>query len=923
MQRWTSCLSIIFVLLVLVGCEGDYSPPITAYKAETGFSIHFTYPYDGMREFPITGSIIVSFTDKPHPNTGDEALRLERLDETGALFNVAVTVVATGHSLLITPLQTLQPLSEYRLTISPEIFSAEGLAAEIPAEGLTITFKTLAERPLAGVAPDVSTVRPDPETQTAYDFQTFRVYFTEPIDRRTIRIGETLLLTDAEGNVIDGDFFVRSNQVAFDPAADLTPGSYILTLTTGILDAGGESLASERTYTFEVVSTQPRSSMVIENCPTLGDRSSCAPVNAASELPRHGLTGDDANAMLVDSILLGPSRAYLSGQLQTEMADTALDPKAIPIVIRKGQRLYATSIDSQLGGEIPTGLETGECEIHILTDAVGLLSETPTAGARPKVTMTLDAAVTPLDSAAGMMISQILLGTHLEGFAYVDEDSGKLVLEVAGIAEFFILGERIRTQMSLRMVDAGYAEAPEPDTTAPSLRMTEPLRDETNVRLGTAIKVLFNEPVTPASTAATVSLRTGDGEIVAVDILNNGPKLLIVPRDPLQPFRRYHITIEPGLCDVCGNATTGVITRSFTTGPREWSAEPPIVVTTSPGNGNDLAAFPGHMPIEIWFSQIMDRDSVILGDTFQVVDLSENSTVPGTLIYFFQRVSFFPNEPFIAGHTYRIVLTAGLTSQGGVGLDLDGDHQPGGADGQTELWINFTAIEANDWVPLRLMLSPAVDVDGSGYVSANEVVSGTTQNTFDIVNPLLPGLSHAAGYMMTYVKGLAYDETGLPFLDIEIAQGLTITSTSLKLDLSFIFRLLRELFGPDAAEEFARQDGLFAPLGRLTIIAPQNSPAPAVESPRHDAQMNIAMYTRITADNDYMNGLLEDELILEATGGLSFTSNGLLQVDISGLSIITANLVIPLVNITIPIPLPTLINLTAVSRHPLSWWNTF
>lgn len=923
MTRWTSCLSIIFMLLALVGCDGEYSPPITPYQAESGFSVHFSYPYAGMREFPITGSLIVNFTENLHPDTGAEAVALERLDSDGTGFPVAVTIGATGQSLLITPLHHLLPSTHYRLTLNPQIYNEDGLTADIPDSNRTIIFATLAERPLAGKALDVSTVQPDPEEETAYDFQTFRAYFTEPIDRRSIRLGETLSLAGADGVPIDGTYFVRSNQVVFDPNADLTPGVYTLTLTTGILDVNGEQLAEEHTYTYNVISTQPHSSMVIESCPTLGDHSSCEPVTAASELSRHSLTGDDNNAMLVDSILLGPSRTYLSGQLATEMADTGLNPRAIPIVIRKGQRLYATSINSQLGGEIPTGLETGECEIHVLTDAVGLLTETPTAGARPRVEMTLDAAITPQNSAAGMMISQILLGTHLEGFAYVDEGDSRLILDVAGIAEFFILGERIRTQMSLRMVDAGDATPPEQDVTPPALRMTEPYRDETNVRLGTAIKVLFNEPVTPQSTTASVTLRTGSGEIVDVDILNNGPKLMIAPRNPLLPFHRYVITIAPGLRDVNGNSTTSLITREFTTGPREWSDEPPIVVTSDPGLGYDLAAFPGHMPIEVWFSQIMDRDSVILGDTFQVRDLSTDAAVQGTLIYFFDRLSFFPNEPLVAGHVYRVILTDGLASQSGVGLDLDRDHLPGRADGQTQMWINFTAIEANEWVPLRLMLSPAVDLDGSGYVDPNEVNPGTTQNTFDIINPLLPGLSHAAGYMVTYVKGLDYDETGQPFLDIEIAQGLTITSTSLKLDLSFIFELLRELFGPDVADLMAKQDGLFDPLGRLVVFAPQNSPAPAVESPRHAAQMNIAMYTQITADNDYMNGLLEDELILEATGDLSFTDNGLLQVDISGISIITANLTIPLINITLPLPLPTLINLTAVSRHPLSWWNTF
>jgi hypothetical protein len=173
--------------------------------------------------------------------------------------------------------------------------------------------------------------------------------------------------------------------------------------------------------------------------------------------------------------------------------------------------------------------------------------------------------------------------------------------------------------------------------------------------------------------------------------------------------------------------------------------------------------------------------------------------------------------------------------------------------------------------------------------------------------------------MVSYVKGLAYDSQGQPYLDIELIPGISMTATSTKLDLSGL--LPGDL--TDAELASLEANGLFDPLGRILIDMIGPGDAPSVEGPHHTTQMNISMLTYIQVDNTSMNSMLVHELPLDAVGDLSFSPDGLMVVDISGKSTMKMVLHIPLINIDIPLPLPTDVNMRAISRNPLSWWNAF
>jgi hypothetical protein len=931
--RYLSIAAALLAALVLGGCPGSWVQPAPYQTPSPPYTVTYTYPLDMMKEFPVTGSMIVHFNDDLGQVNPTAAITLNQVDANGAVITaVPFTGSFSGPNVFVVPTVPLAPLSNFVMTVAPTLISQDGVAPAIPADGLVIHFATLAQNPQAGQTLAVTSVLPDPVNDVVYDFHTFRAYFSAPIDRRTVANGTTFMFTNAQGGLIQGSLFVRSAQIVFDPENDLPAGTYTMTLTTGLTGVAGETLAQDAVFTYHVQSTQPHHTLTVENCPTLGTHSSCAPTATPAALPRHPLTGDDTNAMLVDSLLLGPTRTYISGQLTAELGTPPNgDGTRIPMVIRKGQVLYATNIVSELGGFIPTGLQTGESKITVLTDAVGVLSASDytsaVSGGAPSVSLTLDAALSPASPTAGMLMGQIILGTRLFGTAQVDFATGHLVMNMAGYGEFFVFGERIRTQMSLTMSDPVTVFPYVPDTTPPTLAITSPVGGATRVRLGSALYLLFDKPVTPDSAAATVSLLDDSGSAVAVNMLANGPKIILAPVQPLLPDSMYQLYVTPGLSDINGNKTQTAYTATFQTGAVEWDAEPPIIETTSPGDGaRDLVpTVPGQIPIEIWFSQQMDGDTIVLGDSFQVEDVTTGQGVPGTLVYFGARVAFYPNAPFAAGDTIRVTLTDDITSFAGVKLSLLRNHKPGGAPGQNSVSIDFIAAARNRWVPLRLQLDPVVDVDGSGYIDNTETVPSPPVNYFQINSALIKTPSYAAGYMMSYVKGLEFDSNSVPYMDIELIQGITMTATSTQVSLRDALQdqVTDEQWALLEAAEPGIRDSLFSPLGRILIDMLEPGEAPSVESPTHTTQMNISMLTHIMVDNTVMNAMLVHTLPLDAVGQLSFSQDGLMVVAIAGSTTMKMVIHIPIIDIDITLPLPTTVNMRAVSRNPLSWWDTF
>jgi hypothetical protein len=537
------------------------------------------------------------------------------------------------------------------------------------------------------------------------------------------------------------------------------------------------------------------------------------------------------------------------------------------------------------------------------------------------LSLMMDTGIVTENDDTNVMMTQQILGTQLFGQLTVDPNSGRLIMQIAGAAEIFLLGERVPSSMSLEMHDALQVLDQPADTQPPSLRLSQPLNSSEQARLGDDIMLLFDEPVDVASARQYIRLTTADGAPVSKSILANSAKVVIRPLVPLQADTRYIVHIGAGLADIVGNATPSAREVYFRTGSVEFGDEPPILGSVSPSPTFSPPA-PGHLPVELFFSQIMDPDSIVLNDTLKVIDLSAGQiAVPGTLVNHWYRFTFYPNEPLKGGHYYRIVLSDRITNYNGVGLDLDRDHEPGGPPGITELWIDFVASGPNGWQQLILAADPWVDRDGSGYIDNTETEPDPSNNYFKIF--LIPKKSYSNGYIVSYVRGLDYDSEGQPFMDIIMVEGNRLWATSTMIDLMAIIDLIMNLINPDKAITLADlPNGLLAPMGRILIDFTKPGLAPTVESPTGEPQMNITMSTYMTLDNAAFNGMLDHNLGIDAVGILGFTADGRMVADINSNATMTMNLAIPFTTLVLPIPLPVKIKMRQSSLNPADWWNS-
>src|SRR5690606_15747267 len=155
---------------------------------------------------------------------------------------------------------------------------------------------------------------------------------------------------------------------SIDPNDDLTADAmYTLKLGDQLRDLGGQAIAPT---TATIVPTASRGPTPIPQ--VLRPRESSDPA------PREPRSGAGPNEIAMDKPLIGRETTRLSPSvLAAELHDPTALGGPIAFTLRKGQRLKATGLNIKLGGEIPSGLSTGDLEIELLTDAGGRLYRNP------------------------------------------------------------------------------------------------------------------------------------------------------------------------------------------------------------------------------------------------------------------------------------------------------------------------------------------------------------------------------------------------------------------------------------------------------------------------------------------------------------------------------------------------------------------
>jgi hypothetical protein len=750
---------VVLVAAVCAACSDPVAPLATAQPG-----VVFTYPIDKQLDVPTGARVLVTFSEPV------DAGALGPCTETsGAVCLVgpsgvvdAIPVVVGDRTVELTNL-ALEAGSDYQLFVRQQI---DPVATNLPTSGPLAIFTTRSSRPRAA-APTLVAVNGSPAaTPTSFrpmfETSTIRLVFSEPLDPRTVTMAAgSIELVDANNTAVPSTLLANGIHVSIDPIADLTPGmSYSLKVGTTVRDLGGQQVSAQ-TIALSPVNSRG-ATPVAQVLRTRGE---------GDPGPTSSRAGGDTNVIAIDKPLIGKeTSALLPVALEAEMGDATILGGPIAFVLRKGQRLAATGLDIKLGGELPVGLDTGDIQIELLSDAGGRLYRNPhqLPEQRPEndraplyVDLSLDVAVYAKDPKGNAVMAQTIL--NVQGIGTAQATEGVLAIENVATMEIALLGVTVApSNLTLELITDPSATV-STDTDAPTIIATSPELGDTQPVDG-GIEVIFSEPVDiDRVRAGGMRLETGTNTVVPAVFESHGSAIVVRPLAKLAYSTSYRLVMGD-IADVAGNRLASGQTMAFST-PRFVSTGAPMMVTgvypgvpcsltggnaTSPGrcssgaNNDDLyhAFTIGRDDnVQITFSQTITTSSITLGTAcnqgsvrIEALDAAGTCTgvVAGTLLRRDRMLEFVPDVPWTEGARYRLSLISGdndacnANELCGNGSAASFDPLGGIEDndgGGPNMIIPFTGAAPTKGTFMLAHAGPYTDVNGSGYVDNGEVLA--------------------------------------------------------------------------------------------------------------------------------------------------------------------------------------------------------
>ena len=231
-----------------------------------------------------------------------------------------------------------------------------------------------------------------------------------------------------------------------------------------------------------------------------------------------------------------------------------------------------------------------------------------------------------------------------------------------------------------------------PDTTKPTVTLTDPANNALAVTLNHLVAVTFSEAMDPTSiTALTFTLKQGTTSVSGA-VTYTGTKATFTPAINLEAGKVYTATITTGAKDMAGNAIATNYTFSFVTVGTVPDTTPPVVNTTDPSNNATGVA--ANKLIKLTFSEAMNP-LTITTSTFTL--MQGTTAVAGSVSYSANIATFTPSSALALGLTYTATISTGAK-------DVAGNALVSGT-----VW-NFTTVPA----PIINAIDPLNNATGVG-----------------------------------------------------------------------------------------------------------------------------------------------------------------------------------------------------------------
>jgi cytoskeletal protein CcmA (bactofilin family) len=662
----------------------------------------FTTPYPGPAPdttkplvtsvTPLNGAVAVAVTSKPaavfNESMNSSTINTANFTLTGPGATVVAGAVSySGTTATFTPTAVLSGSTLYTATITTGVQDASGntLAANYVWNFTTADVTApavISKTPASGASGVIINAMP---TAT----------FSETMDSSTINT-TNFTLTGPGLTAVAGTISFTGTIATFTPAANLLASTlYTATITTGVKDSAGNSLAANYVWTFTTGTTSAPSPLPV-NLGTAGNfavlaKSGIDTVSpsvitgnigvspaAATYITGFSLTADPSNIFSTSPQITGKIYAANYAVPTPSNMTTAISDMETAYTDAAGRatpdftELYSGDIS---GRTLSPGLYKWGTNVLINTDV------TLNGGANDVWIFQIAQGITQANGSRIILaggaqaknifwqsFGQVTIGTnaHFEGIILCQTS---IAINTGATINGRLMAQTAVTLQSGTVTQPGAA----PDMSAPTILSTNTYgttgvkSGATGLPINTISSAAFSEAMEPLTiTTATFTVKGTDGVALTGTVNYAGTTATFTPAANLAPGSLYTSEITTGVRDISSNAMAANYAWSWTTGGMADTVAP-VMASVTPAAATTAVALTSTPSIV--FNEAMNQATI---NTTNFTLTGPGATpVSGAVTYSGTTATFTPSANLLANVTYTATITTGVKDLAGNALAAD------------------------------------------------------------------------------------------------------------------------------------------------------------------------------------------------------------------------------------------------------------
>jgi hypothetical protein len=554
------CILSVFLITGCGGGDGGEwieSVPISPVSS--------TVPLNGAVGVPIGNKLSVTFSEAMDPATINTTTFTLKQGTTV----IAGTVAYAGLTAVFTPASNFAPITTYTARITA---GAENLAGNPLASDYVWTFTTGAAADTT--APTVTfSVPADGDTGAAIN-KKITATFSEAVDPLTITT-TTFTVTGPGVTPVAGTVVYAGATATFTPTGGLAANTtYTATITNGAEDLAGNALASDYVWTFTTGAAPDTTAPTVSlTAPADGETGVLTnkKITATFSEAMDPLTISTATFTTLSGATAVSGTVTYSGvtAVFTPATDLAADTSYIVTITTGAEDLAGNPLASDYVWTFTTGAapDTTAPTVTFTDPANG---DTGVA-TNKKIAATFSESMDPLTittttfTVTGPGVTPVAGTMVYAGATATFTPTGGLAGTITYTATI-TTGAKDLAGNTLAVDKVwSFTTGAAPDTTAPTVTLTNPVDAATDVILSKKVQATFSEAMDPLTiTTATFTLMDGVTPVTGT-VAYVGLVATFTPNSDLAAGTTYTATITTGAKDLAGNALASDYVWTFTT----------------------------------------------------------------------------------------------------------------------------------------------------------------------------------------------------------------------------------------------------------------------------------------------------------------------------------------------------------------------